>query len=249
MRHYDIALLSESASLPFAALAPVAAAISKQTSRDVAPLWHVSGTLTAFPNAAAVPVGFYPVTIQDNIDQPGAAGFHTDANNQPYALIQYESDWSVTASHEVLEMLVDPWGNRLYPGVVAGKRVQILEEICDPPENFSYEIDGVSLSDFALPEYFSAAPRANHSYSFLGNCTAPYQVPDGGYISYIDPVTGDWMQITNFGGLQTTNLGPTSRLLVGHTSLRAAIDAYGRVPHPALGKRKPAGRVTMQGPF
>jgi hypothetical protein len=246
-RHYNIALVSNSPSLPFAELAPAAAAISKQTQRDVAPLWNVSATLTPFPSAAAVPVGYYRVTIEDNIDEPGAAGFHTDENNQPYALIQYDIGWSVTLSHETLELLVDPFGNRLYPGVIAGARVQILEEICDPPENFSYTIDGVSVSDFVLPEYFSAAPRKNHSYSFLDNCTAPYQVPDGGYISYI--ANNEWWQITNFGAIESTNLGPTSALLEGrYRSLREAIDAYGRKNHPALGKVK-AAVTSMKGPF
>lgn len=248
MLSYNVALISESASLPFSELAPVAAALSTQMIRDFEPMWKRTATVTAYPAPSAVPVGHYPITVQDNIDQPGAAGYHTDANGQPYALIQYDSSWSVTVSHELLEMICDPWGNRMYPGVMQGKRVQILEEMCDPCEAFTYTIDGVSVSDFVVPEFFSAAPRASKTYSFLGNLSAPYEVANGGYISWIDPTTNHWMQETNFGSIQIVDLGPATALRQGFKTNREMIDHYSATHHPAMGKVK-LNHVSMKGPF
>lgn len=248
MLSYHVALVSESKHLSFDKLAPVAAALSKQMIRDFEPMWRRTAVVTAFQAPSAVPVGYYQMIIKDDIDAPGAAGYHSDENNQPYSWIQYDSSWSVTCSHELLEMIADPWGNRLYPGVIQGKRVQILEEMCDPCEAFTYVIDGVTVSDFVTPEFFSAAPRKDHHYSFLGNLTSPYEVADGGYISWIDPSDNHWYQLTNFGGVQVSDLGPAAELTKGFKTLREAIDHYSATHHPAQGKVKLI-HESMKGPF
>jgi hypothetical protein len=248
MRHYNFALISESTHLSFSELPPVAAAISTQMIRDISPMWRCYATLTPFPSVKAAPVGYYKIIIQDNIHVSGASGFHTDDMGQPYSLIQYDSGWSVTASHEAAEMLVDPAAGRLYPGIIQGKRVQVLEEICDPCEAFTYTIDGITVSDFVTPEFYSAAPRASKTYSFLGNLTAPYQVADGGYISWLDPTSNRWFQLTNFGGIQISDLGPNSELTAGFKSLREAIDFHSAKNHPALGKVK-LNHTSFAGPF
>jgi hypothetical protein len=229
IRHYNVALLSESASLPFADLAAPAAALSTQMSRDLAAHWNVSATVTAFPAPSAVPTGFYTCTVQDNINAPGADGYHTNILNQAYALIQSGDGWTVTASHEICELLCDPWGSRLYPGTINGQSVQVLEEVCDPVENFSYEINGVAVSDFVLPEYYSGVAMSNHKYSFLGNVSSPWEVASEGYISYV--VNNEWWQITNFGGLQTTDLGPATEVQKGFKTLKEAVDYWGAVNH------------------
>jgi hypothetical protein len=241
--HYNIALVSESKHLSFSALAPVAAALTKQSIRDFAPMWKRSATVTAFPSQSSVPVGYWKMIIQDDIGAPGAAGYHTDDTHQPYALIEFDSGWSVTCSHELLEMLADPWGNHLYPGIMNNKRVQILEEMCDPCEAFTYTIDGVTVSDFVVPEFFSEASRMSHTYSFLGKLTAPYQVADGGYISWIDPTNNHWYQLTNFGKVKISDLGPNAELIAGHKSLREAVDAKSAVLHATLGKSNLSIRV------
>ena len=55
--------------------------------------------------------------------QPGALGIHLDKHNQPFALVTASSDkdvWSLTASHELAEMIVDPFGDRLVAGDFGG---------------------------------------------------------------------------------------------------------------------------------
>src|ERR687884_701994 len=61
-------------------------------------------TVAAFPTLEDVPVGYWPMIVRDDIGQPGAAGIHLDKDGQPFALITMSDSWSLTASHEMLEM-------------------------------------------------------------------------------------------------------------------------------------------------
>ncbi len=111
-----VALVSDTPSVSLADVSNVSAAIQKQVTRDFGPLWDVNATVDAFPKLEAVPVDYWPVIIRDDINQPGAAGFHTDNNGQPFSLVQADAGWGLTASHETLEMLADPFGNRTIAG-------------------------------------------------------------------------------------------------------------------------------------
>ena len=109
--------------------------------------------------------------IQDDLPD-GLGGFHQTEHNQPYAMVLAGDTWSLSASHEILEMLVDPSGNRL----VAAPAVAIVDnEVQDARgqvrvpgrglrsfggSDCAYLIDGVLVSDFYTPNYFdpSAAP-------------------------------------------------------------------------------------------
>ena len=87
----------------------VAAALSKQASRDFGPIWKVAATVDAFTSLEDVPADYWPVIVQRDVED--AAGFHDDENGQPFAVVEYGPGWSVTASHEVVEMLADPFGH------------------------------------------------------------------------------------------------------------------------------------------
>lgn len=217
-----MALTSKSAKVHPDELQVVAAALSKQLIRDFAPNWGIHGTVAAFTNPKSIPANYWPITIEDKIDEPGAAGYHSDEHNQPYSVIEWASDWPVTASHEVLEMVGDPWGNRLVTGVIKHQNARILREMCDPIESFQYAIDGVQVSDFLLPSYYGAIVDGAH-YSFLNKLKAPLTIAHGGYLSYI--VDGHWKQMTWFGGTspKIRDLGLASAR-PSHMSLRAWVD-------------------------
>ena len=129
----QVALVSNTRRTAPADLAHVAAALSKQAARDLAPLWAITATVDAFPSLRSVPAGYWPIVIVDHVE--GAAGFHLDRNGRPYALVEYSDSWSLTASHEALEMLVDPFGRRTAAGrsPESGQgQVEFLVEACDP---------------------------------------------------------------------------------------------------------------------
>src|SRR5258708_7085140 len=158
-----VALVSEmdASDLSISELSTVSAALSKQVSRDFGPIWAVNATVDAFASLDDVPPGYWPVTIKADIGDPSAAGFHTDKNGNPFALVQFSPSWSLTASHEVLEMLADPVGNRVVASLSPAdnqSRVEILVEGCDPSEAapFSSTLDGVAASEFSIPRYLAA---------------------------------------------------------------------------------------------
>ena len=117
IRH--VALVSQSQRTRTGDVMRVAAALQKQAVRDLAPLWDVSATVDAFERLEDVPLDYWPIIVTNDINEPGAAGVHKDQNGQPFALVMAADTldaWSLTASHEALEMLVDPFGNRLVAG-------------------------------------------------------------------------------------------------------------------------------------
>ena len=202
LRH--IGIVSQSKKIKSADVAVASAAIQKQVSRDFGPLWQIEATVSYFAKLTDVPLGYWPVIIKDNINQKGAAGVHLDDNKQPYALVQTEDYWQLATSHEILEMLADPSGNRLQTGISPKKgegRVQFLVEVCDPCEDasFAYHVNGILVSDFYTPHYFDPAVTAGTRYSFTGSLTQPRQVLKGGYLSWFDPITKHWLQETYFG--------------------------------------------------
>jgi len=230
---HHVALVSDSTAVTFSEVSPVAAALQKQATRDFSPLWKVDATVSAFASLEAVPVDYWPVIIRDNIDQPGAAGYHTDDQGQPFSLVQADDQWQLTASHETLEMLADPFGNRTVAGapppqapapLSALKRVLYLVEVCDPCEDtqFAYGVNGIQLSDFITPHYYSPQGPAGTLYSFRGNLKGPHTVLENGYVSFGNPVSNEWYQIivTN-GQAQVQDLGKLNR---NSRSLRETID-------------------------
>jgi len=110
----QVALTCENQQVPISELTRVSAALQKQVTDDFSPLWGVQATVDAFPTLEDVPLGYLPVVIVDQVEE--GAGVHSDDKGQPFALVEFGKSWSLTASHETLEMLADPSGNRLVAG-------------------------------------------------------------------------------------------------------------------------------------
>lgn len=222
----QIALVSEVPEIELGEMMKVGAALQKQASRDLSPIWNVSATVDAFAKLEDVPIGYWPVIVVEDVK--GAAGYHEDEEGQPFALVELGDSWSLTASHEVLEMLVDPFGRRLIAGPSIKKnqgRVEYLVEICDPSEaeEFAYTVNEVLVSDFYTPRFFDPVGSSGVSYSFTGAIRKPRQVLRGGYVSWRHPITKHWWQQTYFGSKpEFRDLG----ILTGSgMSLRALVDA------------------------
>ena len=241
----QVALVSESDLAPIADVMKVAAALQKQASRDIAPIWDISATVDAFETLEDVPLGYWPMVVKDDIGF-NAAGIHLDKDNQPFALISSSSNidsWALTASHELGEMLVDPFGNRLVAGDSPKPRqgrVDFLVEVCDPSEaaQFGYTVNGILVSDFYTPRFFDPVWASGVRYSFTGAITRPRQVLRGGYLSWYDPVSDHWWQKTWFSGSKArfVDLG---RLTAKTGSVRSQID---RITCEATARAMAGGR-------
>ncbi len=231
IRH--VALVSDSPAVSFSDVAPVAAALQKQVTRDFGPVWDVQGTVDAFDKLEDVPLDYWPVILRDDIHEKDAAGFHTDKHGQPFSLVQIDASWPLTASHEALEMLADPFGSRVVAGspppqapaeIKSLQRVVYLVEVCDPCEDdsFSYTINGVTVSDFITPNFYDPTEVASVRYSFSGKLKGPHTVANNGYVSFGDPASGEWYQIMVTNNLP--KLVELGKLDTSGKSLREAVD-------------------------
>lgn len=195
-----IGVVSQTKKLTMSDLGDICAAIDEQLALDVYPIWGRRTHITAFKTVKDIPKGYWPALIMDDIHEPGAAGFHTDKNNQPQIFVQYDGDnTALTLSHEAVETPPDPFGNRLitvmHPTL---GQIQILCEICDPPEAISYLRKGIQVSDFIKPEWYDAKATKGLTYSFTGACKTPLSLLSGGYYSFVQK--GKWKQATWFSG-------------------------------------------------
>jgi hypothetical protein len=186
-----------------------------------------------------------------------------DKNNQPYSLViatPGSADWTIDASHETIEMLIDPNGNRLQTsrGIeISGGLVQdasgefdYLVEACDPCEGnqYAYSIQGIAVSDFITPHFYDPEPTSGTRYSFGGHISRPRQVLPGGYISYINTEADEIEQILYLG--KTPIL---KKLGSAHgTSLRVFVDGkthqqvrQSREPNRAFSERCEAHRARI----
>src|SRR3954454_106231 len=209
-----VALVSDGSAISLDELTSVAAALQKQVLRDFSPIWNVQADVSAFASLEAVPLDYWPVIIRDDIGSDDAAGYHQDQHGQPYSLVKFDPDWTLTASHETLEMLGDPFGRRMIAGqspVVSQGRVQFLVEVCDASEasEFAYEVNGVVVSDFYTPHFFDSESSGGARYSFSNAIKQPREVLRGGYLTWYLPSTREWWQRTWFSGASASdhNLG------------------------------------------
>jgi hypothetical protein len=104
-------------------------------------------------------------------------------------------------------MLVDPQGNRLISGPSPnpsdkGKIVNFLVEVAQPlgGAEAGYTLDGVSVADFARPEFYDATKNKVAKYDFTGAAKKPFKILKGGYMSWVVPDTSEWFQETWFDG-------------------------------------------------
>jgi hypothetical protein len=169
--------LIDQAHTPPAQLTAAKAAITLQANEDLRPAWGTQ------------PIRFakrgWKVTLLPNSRWPKSysayAGFHyiSGPTNTPYAEVNRSNpNWTVTTSHEVVEMLVDPYLWRTIP--IPANDTRELAEIGDPVNNHSYSISGVAVSDFVLPSWFE--PGTPGPWDWTGVTRAPLQPARGGYL-------------------------------------------------------------------
>ncbi len=229
----QMALVSEVEQISQSEVSRASAALQKQLTRDFGPIWDVTATIDAFATLEDVPLTYWPILVEADIHL-NAAGVHADKNGQPFALVRYSNRWTLTASHEMLEMSADPFGNRLIQSQSVKDdqgRVEYLVEVCDPSEapDYAYRVNGVLVSDFYTPHFFDPIKTDAVRYSFGGHITEPRQVLSGGYLSWHDPPSDHWWQELKLSGDQPEfkDLGV---LDVKQGSLRAQVDRLTPVP-------------------
>lgn len=237
MSNFPVALVNASTVINDADGAAAAAALQIQVSRDFAPVWGVDATITYIPKGATAPASSWHLAILDNSDQAGALGYHDlTSSGQPLGKIfaktdlTYKLQWSVTASHELLEMLADPWINlTVFDQNTSTAGRLYAYEVCDACEDdsFAYTINSVMVSDFVFPAWFEGwRAQSSTKFDFQNKITKPFALLRGGYISYFDIARGGgWRQ--EFGE-SIPNV--KSRAPIGSRRERRTVGQYQWVP-------------------
>jgi hypothetical protein len=167
----------------------VIAALQRQLDEHFSPAWGISAELYTASDLGGIGSSDYYCLIVDEVDTR-ALGMHSlDDGGRPFAKIFMGSiardggDFTVVLSHEILEMLADPWGNimvLLKHSWDQSSGDLYKREICDPVQDSIYQIDGVDASNFLLPAYFqkeSAGP-----YDLLGILPGPFSNSPHGWV-------------------------------------------------------------------
>ncbi len=208
-----IAISNASTCLTDSQVEAVLPALQKQVSDDFKPYWELDCTLTFLNNGQPLTRGWWQIVITDNPDQAGALGYHEMTSNgtplgKVFAKLDLEngSSWTATLSHELLEMLADPWINWCAMG--SDNRIYALE-VCDAVEDdrLGYKIDGVLVSDFITPAWFERTDADRLDFS--QHLSKQLELARGGYISVFDPSSG-WTQI-DARGAGGPRIAPGSR--------------------------------------
>ena len=181
-------------------------ALQTQVTRDFGPVWGLDAGLRFVSGKSKPSPKEWWLAILDNSDQAGALGYH-DLTTEGLPLskvfaksdMQYGEQWSVTASHELLEMLADPNINlTVFEETGSGGRLYAYE-VCDAceAEDFGYKIGDILVSDFVYPSWFESFRKTGTQFDYMNKIKKPFQLLKGGYIGVYDVNSGSgWTQLT-----------------------------------------------------
>src|SRR5262245_8942750 len=162
----------------------------------VAPVWGTPAKLslgTDFVKNA------WAVVFLDDADDPDALAYH-DLTPEGLPLskvfvrttIENGDLVSISASHELVEMLDDPAINLMTTG--PDPKTMYAYESADPVEELSFLVEGIPMSDFVLPAYFEGFHKPNSvHFDYMDKLSRPFQILHGGY--QIIFKNGKWSQI------------------------------------------------------
>ena len=160
------------------------AAMQAYVDQHVAPVW---GTPAKLIKSKDFVKDAWAVVFLDDADQPGALAYHDlTPTGLPLSKVFVRTTLkngdlvSFSASHELVEMLVDPAINMMTTG--PDPKVIYAYESADPVEQLTFKVDSVPMSDFVYPAYFEVFHKAGSvQFDHLGKVNKPFQILSGGY--------------------------------------------------------------------
>jgi hypothetical protein len=122
----------------------------------------------------------------DDADTAGALGYHDlTQDGQPISKVFVKTTIadhelvSVTACHELFEMVIDPIAN-LWAEAADG--TEYAYEMCDAVEENTFPVDGVQMSNFLHPAWFEPFKHPpGTKFDHLGLLKQPFTLTKGGY--------------------------------------------------------------------
>jgi hypothetical protein len=177
------------------------ACINKATVDLGVPFQKLTRTLQKCFDEHFLPVWGYPVKLYnttrpkqsdwqfvylDDADTAGTLGYHKlTYHGQPISRIFVKTTLdanelvSVTACHELFEMVIDPLAN-LWAEDRDG--TEYAYEMSDPVEDDTFLVDGIEMSNFVYPSWFEPFKHpAGTKFDHLGLLKKPFSMTKGGY--------------------------------------------------------------------
>jgi len=188
-----LALLNKATLIEKVDVQAAVRACASQNKMHVAPFWDMTpAAIVYYDDERQVPPGADILTLLDESDHSGAFGYHrVTPEGLPYGrafvkpILNHDGtalkgsvSLSSVLSHEVCEWFT----NRFLNLWVDGPEGQSPVEICDPVGNDSYEIDGVSVSNFVTKRYFDRRAPAGTQLDYMNKLTRPFMISPGGYL-------------------------------------------------------------------
>jgi hypothetical protein len=175
--------------------AALTAALQKFVDTCFAPVW---GTPCRLEASKTFLPGAWAIVFMDNADVQGALGYHDlTPDGLPLSKVFVETTIadgqkvSVTACHELAEMLIDPAINLC---AVGPKGLIYAYETADAVEEEEFSIDGIAMSDFVYPAFFEGFRKTGGAqFDYLKRVTKPFEILKGGYMPVFK--NGQWTQI------------------------------------------------------
>jgi hypothetical protein len=171
-------------------------ALQEYVDTHVAPIWGTPAKLVEsqdfLPNAWAI-------NFLDDADQANALGYHDlTPDGLPFAKVFVRTiandgeSVSVTASHELVEMLVDPAINVMTTG--PDPLIMYAYESADPVEQLDFKVQGMRMSDFVYPSYFETFHKPGSvRFDHMDQVQQPFQILAGEYQLIFK--NGEWSQV------------------------------------------------------
>jgi len=160
------------------------AALQKCYDKHFLPVWGYPVTLY---NTSKPKPSDWQMIYFENADEADALGYHDlTKDGQPVSKVFVKTTIddgekvSVTACHELFEMVIDPVANLW---AQANDGTEYAYEMCDPVEEDTFKVDGVEMSNFVHPAWFEPFRHPpGTKYDHLGLLKAPFTMTKGGYM-------------------------------------------------------------------
>jgi hypothetical protein len=160
------------------------AAMQEYIDRFIVPVWATPAKLVKTKDFKP---GHWAMVFLDDADADGALAYHDltpDGLPQSKVFVRTTIDngdlVSVSASHELVEMLVDPAINLMSTG--PDPKAVYAYESADPVEAHAFNVKGIPMSNFVYPAYFEDFRKPNSvKFDQMGKVKRPFQILAGGY--------------------------------------------------------------------
>ncbi len=171
-------------------------AMQRYVDDCVAPVW---GTPARLHKSAGFVKGAWAMVFLERAHDKDTEGIHDlTPDGLPLAKVYVRTTLanndvvSVSASHELVEMLVDPSINLMTSG--PDSKAIYSYESADPVEEVTFKVNGIDMSDFVYPAYFEGFHKP-HSVRFdhAKKVHRPFQILSGGYQQIFK--RGRWTEI------------------------------------------------------